>query len=168
MHHQTHAPVYIYNTHVEADEAIQALSRSGFDVTQLSLIGKGCHSEEHPLGFYSTGDRIKAWGGMGAFWGGVWGLLMAPAVFVLPGLGVVAMAGPVVAALVGGLEGAAVVGGLSALGAAFSQLGMPKEHAMRYETALKADKYLLVVHGTDAQAAQASQVLFKADSWKAA
>jgi len=98
----------------------------------------------------------------------VWGLLMAPAVFVLPGLGVVAMAGPVVAALVGGLEGAAVVGGLSALGAAFSQLGMPKEHAMRYETALKADKYLLVVHGTDAQAAQASQVLFKADSWKAA
>ena len=44
MHDQT-SPVYIYNTHVEADEAIQALDRSGFDVKKLSLIGKGYHSE---------------------------------------------------------------------------------------------------------------------------
>lgn len=167
MHDQT-SPVYIYNTHVEADEAIQALDRAGFDVKKLSLIGKGYHSEEHPLGFYSTGDRIKAWGGMGAFWGGIWGLLLAPAVFFLPGVGVVAMAGPVVAALVGGLEGAAVVGGLSALGAAFSQMGVNKEHAIKYETALKVDKYVLMVHGTEAEIAQAHAVLAKADSWKAA
>jgi len=167
MHTQT-APVYIYNTHVEAEEAIQSLSRAGFDVTKLSLIGKGYHSEEHPLGFYSTGDRIKAWGGMGAFWGGVWGMLMAPAVFFLPGLGVVAMAGPVVVALVGGLEGAVVVGGLSALGAAFSQMGATKEHAIKYETALKVDKFVLMVHGTDAEVDQAHAVLSKADSWKAA
>jgi hypothetical protein len=162
------APVYVFNTHVEADEAIQALNRSGFDVTKLSLIGKGYHSEEHPLGFYSAGDRIKAWGGMGAFWGGIWGLLLAPAVFFLPGVGMVAMAGPVVAALVGGLEGAAVVGGLSALGAAFSQLGVNKEHAIKYEAALKVDKYVLMVHGTDSEVAQAHAVLSKADSWKAA
>ena len=71
----------------------------------MSLVGKGYHSEEHPVGFYTVGDRIKTWGGIGAFWGDIWGLLLAPAVFFLPGLGLMAMAGPVVTALVSALEG---------------------------------------------------------------
>ena len=143
-----HSPFYVFNTHVEAEQAIQSLSRAGFDMKKLSLIGKGYHTEEHPLGFYTTGDRIKTWGGMGAFWGGIWGLLFAPAVFFLPGLGLMAMAGPIVAALVSGLEGAVVVGGISALGAALTQIGVPKDQVIKYETALKVDKYVLLVHGS--------------------
>ena len=61
------SPTYIFNTHVEAEDAIRSLSRAGFDMTKLSLIGKGYHTEEHPIGFYTVGDRIKAWGKMGAF-----------------------------------------------------------------------------------------------------
>jgi hypothetical protein len=152
-------PFYVFNTHVEAEEAIQSLSRSGFDVKKLSLIGRGYHTEEHPLGFYTAGDRIKAWGGTGAFWGGIWGLLLAPAVFFIPGVGLVAMAGPVVAALVGALEGAVVVGGLSALGAAFTQLGLPRDQAIKYETALKVDKYVLMVHGNLDELTKAQTVL---------
>lgn len=106
----TNIPCYVFNTHQEAEEAIQMLSRSGFDVKTLSLVGKGYHSEEQPVGFYTAGDRIRSWGSTGAFWGGIWGLLLAPAVFFLPGLGLVAMAGPFVAALLGALEGAVVVG----------------------------------------------------------
>jgi hypothetical protein len=40
-------PLYVFNTHVEAEHAIQSLNRSGFDVKKLSLVGKGYHSEEH-------------------------------------------------------------------------------------------------------------------------
>ena len=157
-------PCYVFNTHQEAEEAIQLLSHSGFDVKNLSLVGKGYHTEEHPLGFYTAGDRIKSWGGTGAFWGGIWGLLLAPAVFFLPGLGLVAMAGPFVATLIGGLEGAVVVGGLSALGAALTQAGVPKDQAIRYETAIKMDKYVLMVHASAAEAEKARAVLadFKA------
>lgn len=150
---------YVFNTHVEAEEAIQSLSRSGFDVKKLSLVGKGYHTEEHPLGFYTTGDKIKTWGGTGAFWGGMWGLLLAPAVFFIPGLGLVALAGPVVSALVGALEGAVVVGGLSALGAAMTQIGVPKDQVIKYETALKVDKYILMVHGSEEEKAKAHSVL---------
>jgi len=130
--------LYIFNTHVEAESAIRSLSASGFDVKKLSLVGKGYHSEEHPVGFYTANDRIKTWGGIGAFWGGFWGLLLAPAVFFLPGIGLVAMAGPVVAMLVGALEGAVVVGGLSALGGVLTQIGLPKDQVIKYESALKA------------------------------
>ena len=163
-----HIPFYVFNTHVEAEDAIQSLNRAGFDVKKLSLIGKGYHSEEHPMGFYTTGDRIKSWGGLGAFWGAIWGLLLAPAVFVLPGVGLVAMAGPVVAALASALEGAGVVGGVSALGAALAQIGFPKDQIIKFETALKADKYVLAVHGTADEVLKARAVLSDAKAWKAA
>ena len=151
--------LYVFNTHSAADEAIRSLSKSGFDVKKLSLIGKGYHSTEHPIGFYTAGDRIKAWGGTGAFWGGIWGVLLAPAVFFLPGLGLIGLAGPIVTALIAALEGAVVVGGLSALGAALTTLGVPRDQSIKYETAVKADKYVLVVHGNAADAAQAHSVL---------
>jgi hypothetical protein len=160
--------LYIFNTHGEAEGAIRCLGASGFDVKKLSLVGKGYHSEEHPVGFYTLGDRIKTWGGIGAFWGGFWGLLLAPAVFFLPGLGLIAMAGPVVAALVGALEGAVVVGGLSALGGALVELGLPKDQVIKYETALKADKYVLMVHGNAAEVANAHAVLSDSKELEAA
>lgn len=156
------SPFYVFNTHVEAEDAIRLLARSGLDVKKLSVVGKGYHSEEHPVGFYTVGDRIKTWGGIGAFWGGIWGLLLAPAVFFLPGLGLVAMAGPLAAALVGALEGAVVVGGISALGAALTQLGVPSDQIIKYETALKADKYVLIVHGDAEELAKARSVLNEA------
>ncbi len=155
------APVFIYKTHKEAEDAIRLLMSSGFDAKQLSLIGKGYHSEQHPVGFYTAGDRIKAWGGAGALWGGFWGLLFAPAVFFLPGLGLVAMAGPFVSLLVGVLEGAVLVGGVSALGAALIQLGVPKEQVVRYENALTVDSYVLMVHGTPTEAQHARVLLLE-------
>lgn len=150
---------HIFETREAADAAVRSLGNSGFDMAKLSLVGKGYHSEEHPVGFYTTGDRIKSWGGAGAFWGGIWGLLLAPAVFLLPGFGVVAMAGPVVASLVTAMEGALVVGGLSALGAALTRVGVPDDQVVKYEAAVKADKYVLIVHGTIEDHARAREIL---------
>jgi hypothetical protein len=152
-------PVYLYDTHEDAERAIRSLSDAGFNMKSLSLVGKGCHTEEQAMGFYTAGDRIKAWGSRGAFWGSLWGLLFSPAVFILPGIGLLAMAGPIVVALVSALEGAVVAGSLSALVAAMMQVGVSKEQAIRYETALKVDRYVLLIHGSAAEAAQARALL---------
>ncbi len=151
----------VSDTHAEAESAIRSLSSSGFDMTTLSIVGKGYHSEEHPLGFYTAMDRMKAWGGVGAFWGGIWGLLLAPAVFVLPGLGLVAIGGPVVAALFAALEGAVLIGGASAIGAALTMIGVPHDLVIKYETALKAEKYVLIMHGHADAVAKARALLRK-------
>jgi hypothetical protein len=158
MHAQT-LPFYVFDTHTQADTAIRALGKAGLDVKKLSLVGRGVHSEELPVGFYSVGDKIKAWGGRGAFWGGIWGLLLAPAVFMLPGLGFVMFAGPVVLAIASAIEGAAIVGTASVLGAALSSLGMPKDAIMKYETAIRTDQFVLSVHGSADDAALAARVL---------
>ena len=116
------------------------------------------------MGYYNAGDRIKYWGKMGAFWGGLWGLLVGAAFFWVPDVGPLLVAGPVAAWIIGALEGAVVVGGLSALGAGLYSMGIPKDSIVEYETALKADKFLLVVHGTADEAAKAEEILSQTKS----
>lgn len=148
-----------YDTHMAAEKTVKDLSLAGFDMKKLSIIGKGYHTEEHALGFYTVGDRIKTWGGIGGFWGAIWGLLSGPAVFVLPNIGFVAVAGPFGLALIAALESAVVVGGLSALAAALVGLGVSKDRAIKYETDLKADRFLVIVHGTEEDIAKAQAIL---------
>lgn len=78
---------------------------------KLSIVGKDYHTEEHVVGYYNAGDRMKVWGKLGAFWG----LLFGSAFFVIPGIGPLIVFGPLGGWMVGALQGAAVVGGLSAL-----------------------------------------------------
>ena len=138
---------------------MKELQKGGFDMKKLSVVGKDYHTEEQVVGYYNTGDRMKYWGKTGALWGGFWGLLFGAAFFWVPGVGPLLVAGPLSAVIVAGLESAVVVGGLSALGAALYSIGIPKDSVVSYETALKADKYLLVVHGTAAEVAKARIIL---------
>jgi hypothetical protein len=108
------------------------------------MLSRNTYIDEHAVGYYSTGDRMKYWGKLGAIWGGFWGLLLGSAFFVIPGIGPVLVAGSAVAWIVGVLEGAVVVGGLSAVGAALYSIGIPKDSIVQYETDLKTDKFLLV------------------------
>jgi hypothetical protein len=140
------AVIAIYDTHVEAEAAIRELQRAGFDMTKLSIVGKDYHTDEEVIGYYNTGDRMKSWGKTGAFWGGIWGLLFGSAFFFVPGLGPLLVAGPLVAWIVGALEGAAVVGGISALGAALFSIGIPRDSVLRYETQIKAGKFIVLAH----------------------
>jgi len=156
---EVNAVVAIYDTHTGAEEAVKELQRAGIDMRTLSIVGKDSHADEQVIGYYNNGDRMKYWGKAGAFWGGFWGLLFGSAFFAIPGLGAVLVAGPVVAWIVGALEGAVVVGGLSAIGAGLYGMGIPKDSVLQYELALKTDKFLLMVHGTTPEVEKARQII---------
>ena len=156
---EKNAVVAIYDTHSQAEEALKELQRSGFDMKKLSIVGKDYHTEEHVVGYYNTGDRAKYWGKLGAFWGGLWGLLIGAAFFWIPGIGPVLVAGPLVAWIVAALEGAVIGGGLSALGAALFSIGIPRNSVLEYETSIEAGNFLLVAHGTEAEVAHAREIL---------
>ena len=151
--------VAIYPSHTAAEAAVKELQQSGFDMKKLSIVGRDYHTEEHVVGYYNAGDRMKYWGGVGAFWGWIWGCLFGTAFFLIPGIGPVLMAGPIVGWIVAALEGAVVVGGLSAIGAGLVSLGIPKDSIVKYETALKTDKFVLIAHGTMDEIARAKDIL---------
>ena len=142
------AVVGIYKAHTDADAAVKELQKSGFDMKKLSVVGKDYHT-----------DRMKFWGKRGAFWGGLWGLLFGSAFFVIPGLGQLVVLGPLALMIVGALEGAVVTGGLTALGAGLYSLGIPKDSIVKYETAVKSDKFLVVAHGSASDVAKAKSIL---------
>jgi len=151
--------VGIYKTHTEAEAAVKELQKSGFDMQKLSVVGKDYHTEENVVGFYNAGDRMKYWGKLGAFWGGLWAILFGSAFFVIPGLGQLVVLGPLVMIIVGALEGALVTGGLTALGAGLYSIGIPKDSIIKYETALKSDKFLVIAHGSAGDVARAKSIL---------
>lgn len=153
------AIIAIYKTHTDAEAAVKELQQSGFNMQQLSIVGKDYHTEEHVVGYYNTGDRMKYWGGLGAFWGGLWGFLFGSAFFFIPGIGPLVVAGPLVSWIVGALEGAVVMGGLSALGAGLYSIGIPRDSILKYEAALKSDHFLVIAHGTAEEVSKAKSII---------
>jgi len=151
--------VAIYDTHEQAEQAVKELQLAGINMKTLSIAGKDTHTDEQVVGYYNVGDRMKRWGGIGAFWGGFWGLLFGGAFFAIPGLGPILVAGPLVAWIIAGLEGAVVVGGVSAVGAGLASIGIPKDSILKYEVALKTDKFLLIVHGTADEVLKAKDII---------
>ena len=156
---KNNAVVGVYESQTKAEASIKELQRSGFDMKKLSIVGKDYHTEEHVIGYYNAGDRMKVWGKLGAFWGGLWGMLFGSAFFLIPGIGPIMVFGPLVGWIVAALEGAVVVGGLSAMGAGLYSIGMPKDSIVKYETALKSDKFLVIAHGTADEVDKAKSIL---------
>jgi hypothetical protein len=151
--------VALYDTHVGAEQAAQELQRAGFDLTKLSIVGRDHHTEQNEAGYYSAGDRIKYWDRKGASWDGVWGFLEGAAFFVLPGIGPVLIGGPLVRGVVAALDGADAGEDLSAVGAGLFSLGISRRSIQRCEAAVKADKFLLVAHGSSGELLRAKDIL---------
>ena len=151
--------VAVFASHDKAEDAVRELQKNGFDMNKLSIVGKDYHTDEHVVGYYNTGDRMMYWGKLGAFWGGLWGMLFGSAFFFVPGVGPLLVAGPLVAWIVGALEGAAILGGMSALGAALVSIGIPQDSVLQYEESVKAGKFLLILHGTPQEVERAKECL---------
>jgi hypothetical protein len=149
----------IYRTQPEAEAAVRALQHASFEMRKLSIVGRDYHTEQDVLGYYNMGDRVRFWGKWGGLWGGLTGLLFGSAFLFIPVVGHVVVLGPLVSWIANGLAGAVVAGGLSAFGAALYSLGIPKDSILEYETALKADRFLLIAHGSAAEMEQARAIL---------
>lgn len=154
-----HTTVAVFEHHAQAEGAVRKLAHEGFQMDHLSIVGKGYHADEQVLGFYNIGDRVRLWGKWGAFWGGLWGLFVGGAFLTIPFVGPVVVLGHFAAMVVAAAEGAVLVGGVSALAGALASIGIPKDSVVRYEAALKADQFLVMVHGSQAEAERANAVL---------
>jgi len=156
--------VAVCETHDNADRAVKKLADGNIPMKEISIIGKGYHTDEKVIGFYNTGDRMKFWGKYGAFWGGLWGILAGGLFLTVPVLGPVVVVGSFAAMVLAGIEGAVAVGGLSALGAALASIGIPKDTVLQYENAVKADEFLILVQGTAEEIKRAHEILKASDA----
>lgn len=142
----------IFNEHAQAARVLEQLIEKDFPMDRVSLLGRAGGQGDDFLGvsYRDTEQRMKIWGLQGAAWGALLGLLAGAAgVFVVPGLGAVMVAGPLVEALGGAVLGGAGMAGAAAvtqLAATFHRMGMPADTVDRLHQAIEDGKYLLILH----------------------
>jgi hypothetical protein len=149
----------IFPDHMSAESAVKKLTEAGFEMKHLTIVGKGYETDEKVVGFYNVENRMMFWGKRGAFWGGLWGLFFGGIFLTVPVVGPVVVLGYLGTIIVSGIETALVVGSLSVFGAALYSIGIPKDSVLEYETALKADKFLVMAHGSTDDMKRAEDIL---------
>jgi hypothetical protein len=151
--------VAVYPDQSAAERAVRQLHEDGFPLDDLSIVGRDVQVTEEPDGLVSRGDYVKAGAETGSLFGGLSGLCIGAGFLVLPGLGLVGVAGPIGAALLAGIEGALAGTALGGLAGALVGWDVPKHRAIKYEEQVKGGKFLVFVRSTPEVIARARALL---------
>lgn len=142
--------------HFQAETALKTLSKAGFDTARLSVVGRGYRTEKNGVGFHKAGGLVRIWGNYGAFWGGLCGLSSGGVYLSSPSTGPVVALGALAALIRRQVDGIMSSGALSA---ALCALGIAKDSVLECEETLKADEFLVFVHGSGAETMRAQSIL---------
>jgi hypothetical protein len=147
----------IYLSQVDGDNAIEALKLAGFRGTDISvLFSDNIGTKDLALEKNTKAPEGTVTGaGSGAVIGGVLGLLAGAGALMIPGLGPIVAAGP----LVGLLSGIGAGGTLGGITGALVGLGQPEYEAKRYEGRIRKGGILMSVHCDDADWVKTAKVI---------
>jgi hypothetical protein len=146
--------IAVYPDHASAEDAVRRVQKDGIPLQDLSLIGKDFQTVEQPLGFVTTGTVARGGTKVGAWAGGIFSLLLWAGFLILPGVGPVVIAGSLAVALLG-IEGDLVGAAFGGLTGALVGLGLSRDRAIRYESLVKAGKFLVTLRGNGPQVERA-------------
>ncbi|SMP61097.1 hypothetical protein SAMN06265222_10746 [Neorhodopirellula lusitana] len=135
------------------NEIVGQLIQHDFPMDRVSILqkaGSGVGDDFLGISYANEQERFKVWGMQGDLWGSLGGLLFGTAgLFLLPGIGPVLIAGPLIEALAGGVVGA----GLMATGAAATHLtialhrvGIPDDKLDVLHQAIVDGKTVVLLH----------------------
>jgi hypothetical protein len=126
---------------------------------RLSFLGRDYRARDKLIGRYQSSDHTKYWENLSTFGDGIWGLLSSIALFHIPETGPFLAGGPIAGAIIGALEGTPAVRGLSAVGSGLHIIGIPRDSILKYERAIKGDKYLIIAQGVAEEIASVKAII---------
>lgn len=148
--------VATYRNHSDAEAAVRLLAENGIPVNTISIVGRNYETREDIQGFYHPADAAVTGAESGAWFGGLFGLFFgAFGLFIVPAFGLLLVLGPLSGFVAGAVGGA----GIGALVSALVAAGIPKDHALKYQARLEAGEFLVIVHGSPADASKAHELL---------
>ena len=134
----------IYQTELNAENAVDALKDAGFRNTDISVLfqdNRGTKDFAHEKGTKAP-EGAATGAGSGMVVGGALGWLAGIGALAIPGLGPFIAAGPIMG-LLGGMGAGGAIGGITG---ALIGMGIPEYEAKRYEGRIKEGGVLLSVH----------------------
>jgi gas vesicle protein len=153
----------VFSDSNSAENAARQIKEEGLRTEDISVVAK--HGNNGDGNYDARGDGLKDNGAKdngvrdnisdGVLTGGVIGslagLLIGAGTLMVPGLGIVAAAGPVTGFLAGGAVGG-VAGGLI-------DLGIPEEKSKKYESDIKSGKILFAMNAEEKNIDRVSDIL---------
>ncbi|HOQ36783.1 MAG TPA: hypothetical protein PK033_01465 [Acetivibrio sp.] len=158
----------IFDNYSNAERAAQQIKDKGLRTDDISIVTKqgdeGQSGNNFTMGIENMGanmtgknnqgginDNISDGVVTGGILGGLAGLLIGAGSMVIPGLGIIAAAGPITGLISGAITGG-IVGGLV-------DLGIPENKSKQYETDIKAGKTLFSMKIDDDKVDEVSSIL---------
>lgn len=155
IHEHNRLVAAVFSDAEHARNVVEQLIEHDFPMDQISLLHRaGGHGDDFlGLAYDSEGERIKVWGQQGAFWGALGGLLAGVSgLLLVPGVGPLLVAGPIIDLLVGAATGGGLMVGAAALtrlGIALHRMGVPESKLDELHQAVMQGKTLLILHCGD-------------------
>jgi hypothetical protein len=153
MDHQCNT-VALFSDTLQLQAGLRSLREAGFDTQKLSVIGKNQHHEANVTGWVDSGNGTRYWGRFGLLAGSLFRPHGGSALLMFPGVGQVAIFGPLVNALGGALAAPEV-----ALGSTLSALGLPSESVVHYDRAIRQGRLAVLAHLAASEAGTARRLL---------
>jgi uncharacterized membrane protein len=143
----------VFSDSSSAENAARQIKEEGLRTEDISVVAKHDGNGAMDDGTRDTGVKDNISDGVltGGIIGSLAGLLIGAGTLMVPGLGIVAAAGPVTGFLAGGATGG-VVGGLV-------DLGIPEEKSKNYESDIKSGKILFAMNAEDENIDRVSDIL---------
>jgi uncharacterized membrane protein len=136
----------VFDNRSYAENAAKQIKEQGLRTDDISIVAKDNVDDTGIEGLNLAGrkninDNISDGAMTGGVLGGLAGLLIGAGSIAIPGLGIVAAAGPITGLISGAVTGG-IVGGLV-------DLGIPEKRGQQYETDIKAGKILFAMKTED-------------------
>lgn len=151
--------VLLYSSQQNLERDVRTLQTHAFDMKAVSVVGKEPQNKTQVTGLYVSRGEVHYQGNKTPFWNDLWTHLNGAGFFSVPDVGVLLAAGSIALSLVKEYEGIDVGKGLSVLGFALFNIGIPIDSIRHYEKAVNSEKCLLIVHGLRSDVERACQLL---------
>jgi len=158
--------VALYDNLTIAHRAAQDLINAGFSSNSISLAAgdatgeyrRYLADETQPAGNTSN-DAVATGAGIGAVVGGLGGLLVGLGTLLIPGVGPIIAAGPLLTSLTSLGVGAGVGAVAGGVAGALADMGVPEEEANYYTEGIRRGGTLLTIQVPDEQIDQARDIM---------
>ncbi len=154
--HKRHFVAGVFGNEDRALTIVEDMIEHDFPMDQVSVLHRAGGQGDDVLGiaYSDEKERFKVWGTQGALWGALGGLLAGTsALLLLPGVGPLLLAGPIIDAIAGAIAGAGLMTGGAAithLTIGLRRMGIPEEHIETLHRAIMDGKTVVILNsGSD-------------------
>jgi len=148
-----------FKLHDEAKAAIEALRESEFDSGSMSIAGRNFHTVDAVVGYYTTDGVVRPCGDVAPFWSELLTYFSDSALFWVPDLGLLVIAGELMTRVLQAVEEHVIVYGLTAFGVALHTMGVPEHSILGCEEAIRQDHFVLIIEDRTSDVRRAQEIL---------